>query len=496
MTGTLPAITDVIAKALQPGPANGPVALRAALETEDSPFDALRGANGTGVIGSAIDQDFGFLRLLRTRPDADEAIERWVGLIRWLLTAAKGWKLSEDRRMNELAAILLTSRRCGGEAELWQLLPEAAAPAAEFLSALAVFVAKRHFVYDVQGTPSPPIWENEFIEAFQRADTAEDWPKVAAMWPQFDHVVRPDILSMEMVRCLARYGFDELVRATDALQQCPPVMEIAGTLSAGQRLRLAIASSSERVRFCCAFVTVARSAGAVALSPDEDVALSQLLIKVATSAEEWRKWMKAFNTYPLRHPHLHRPLGHALAQISHDAAKVYLNSIELHPIPVTNTDESRALISVCLRAFSQQASPEHRQAVWTHAYRLWCDWRFGASTADTHLFDINRSSLDFAVTSYACECMSATERETALAELQKQFPEIELAWHTTESNCITAWNRLLSLFQPYAHACSIAETGADALLDTVIYYPFDLTKSLYHRIMFRVPAHPIRSMSD
>jgi len=266
-------------------------------------------------------------------------------------------------------------------------------------------------------------------------------------------------------------------------------MELADTLPVDQRLRLAVASASERVRFCCAYVTVAGGVAAHALSSDDEAALSELLVKVAEDPDEFRKWMAAFNTYPVRYPALHRPLGYALARAPLEAAIIYIDSITLHPIRVTDVDKGRNLISGCLRVFGHEAPPAFRQIVWERAYQRWLDWRFGAADPDTHLFDINRSPIDFAVVSYICERMSVADRNRTIAEIKETMTEIALAWRQSESECITEWNRLLSIFQPYAHAYSVSEVGRDILSDSGIYYPFDISASLYHRIMFRIPAH-------
>ncbi len=493
MTTTQSLFADVLAEALQPGPVAAPEALLAALEAKEKPLEALMRTEGADAIGMAIEQDFGFLHLLRVEPEAadSEAKGRGTALIRWVLATAKDWKQSEDARMKELVAVLLTCSRCSNHAQLWHLLSEGNAPSVEFLGAVGKLVAKRQIVYGARGSGSPPIWENEFIDAFQKADVAGDWAEIADMWPRLEYVARPDPLFMEAVRCLARFGFSELVRAAGAFQQCPLVMMLAHTLSIGQRLRLAISSGSACVRFCCAFVTVGRSAGAIALSADDEAALSELLVKVSASPEEWGKWLAAFNTYPLRYPLLHRPLGIALAHANPEAALAYIDSIKLHPTQLTPPDECRALIIDCLQAFSERTSLEQRQAVWTDAHRRWWDWRFGTGKTDANLFEVHRSPLDFAVFSFVCECMSSDELEDALAELLKQFQEIELIWYASDTDCTTEWNRLLSIFQPYAHACYRAE---GALLDSRLYFPFDLQQSLYHRIMYRVresPTHPV-----
>lgn len=493
MTTTKSLFADVLAEALQPGPVAAPEALLAALENEESPLEALMRSEGGDAIGMAIEQNFGFLHLLRVEPEAadSEAKGRWAALIRWVLATAKDWKQSEDARMKELVAVLLTCSRCSDHAQLWHLLPEENAPSVEFLGAVGKLVAKRQIVYGARGSGSPPIWESEFIDAFQKADVAGDWAEIADMWPRLEYVARPDVLFSEMVCCLARFDFSELVSAADALPQCPLVMALVHALSVSQQLRLAIASSSKRVRFCCAF-TLTRREGAAELSADDEAALSELLVKVSASPEEWSKWLAAFNTYPLRYPLLHRPLGIALAHASHEAALAYIDSIKLHPIQLTPPDECRGFINDCLQAFSERASLEQLQAVWTYAHRRWLDWRFDTGKTDANLLEVHRSPLDFAVFSFVCECMSSDEREGALAEIQKQFQEVELTWYSSETDFTTEWNRLLSIFQPYAHACYRTEGTS---LDTGLYSPFDLQESLYHRIMYQVQESPTRPES-
>lgn len=490
MTGNPSPLTAMLEQALRLGSVTEPAALLAALESEASPLDAVTYVDGPGTVNAAIAKDFGELRSLGVRAVADsEGIARGASLVRWLLSAVKSWKYSEDPKMKVLAAALVASRLCGGNADFWCLLNDDCAPSAEFLVTSRVFVARRQMVLSARGGVVPPIWESEFAEAFQAADAGGDWNAIANMWPRFGQTGSFDILFIEMVRCLARYDFEALVLAADALNQCLPLMELTQILHTDQRLRLAVASGSDRVRFCCAFVTVARSTGTGELSTAEEAALSELLTKVADTRDEWRKWLVTFNTFPLRYPLFHRPLGHALARVSPEAAAIYIDSIRLDPNGVSHVDESRCLVSDCLRIFGAEASAELRQPVWAHAYRRWRDWHFDTATLGGNLLEPGRSALDFAVTSYVCECMSTAERDGVVAEIQIQLGKLELNWYRSETDCTTEWNRLLSLFQPYAHSYRVAEAGADILNDNGIYYPFDLSASLYHRIMFRVPRH-------
>jgi len=491
MNKTKHLIKEIVADAMQPGPQEEPTALLEALQEKGAPLKVFMRTDEDRMIEKATAQDFGFLQYLYMRSEATkrDAKKRQAALIRWILDSSKRWKENEDKGLRTLVAILLTSRRCGGEAGLWHMLPDESGPSAEFLSVLSSLVSKLQISYDIPESPEPPIWEREFVEAFKKADATCDWSEIANRWQQFSNAVWPAPLLEEMVRCLASYKLKGLVQATNSIQQSPSAMQIARMLHVSQRLRLALATDSNHIRFCCAFTTVSHQTGAEELSVDEEACLSDLLVQVSTSTDEWIKWMATFNTYPLRYPLLYRALGNALAKISQEAALTFIDTIQLHPIRVNDMDESRELISECLRAFKQQAIPEYRQALWTSAYQHWLDWRFDKNNPNTNLFEINRSPLDYAVVSYIHECQREAEREAALEKLQNQFSNVELAWHTTETTCTTEWNRLLSVYQLYVHAYKIAETGEDALPNSCIYYPSNLAGSLYHKIMFRVPTY-------
>jgi len=480
-------LESILTDARGAGDAVGPTALLASLAAVDVPFEALLSADVSEKFGNALQQDFSFLNLLRYAPDADggSARRRCTECIRWVLGTISRWHLANDMRLEVLGAVLMTSRLCAGDVDLWRLLNDDDAPSAEFVKVLSALIAKREIAYRF-GDPSTPIWQHEFMQAFDQADATEDWNKIAAMWPRIAPAVEQGLLFPEMVRCLARFGFAQLVEAADGLKQVWLAFEIAKALPVGQRLSLAIASSSARLRFCCAFVTVSRLNGDATLGPEDQTLLTELLVAVSASMDEWLKWMQALNAYPVRYPALQRPLGSALSKISHDAGCVYIDSIELRSSGLSHPDRCRDALSVCLREFSEKASPEHRAEIWHQAYKRWNSWQFKTLTAGTYLSEINRSSLDFAVVSYARDILSARERETEIEKLQTQFIDTEQEWYRSETDIINEFNRLLSIHQIYAHAQHASDRTLDAIPDTLMYYPFDVSQMLYLRIKFRI----------
>jgi hypothetical protein len=52
-------------------------------------------------------------------------------------------------------------------------------------------------------------------------------------------------------------------------------------------------------------------------------------------------------------------------------------------------------------------------------------------------------------------------------------------WHNSITGIVTAWNRILSQFQPYAHASEILKSGEDWLAESQTYLPFDPAHNTY-----------------
>jgi hypothetical protein len=72
-----------------------------------------------------------------------------------------------------------------------------------------------------------------------------------------------------------------------------------------------------------------------------------------------------------------------------------------------------------------------------------------------------------------------------MAGIARELAVVDDDWHASFSDCLTAWNRLLSRFQPYAHAASAVASGADWLAEGRHYYFFDPQSEHYLTLMCR-----------
>jgi hypothetical protein len=175
--------------------------------------------------------------------------------------------------------------------------------------------------------------------------------------------------------------------------------------------------------------------------------------------------MQVFNAYPVRYPALQRSLGQALATVPEPAVSAYVDSIVLHVLPVS-ADPNRRNTATCLQAFRAAATPERHCALWTLAHDRWSAWRFDQANPETHLFAVNWSQLDYAVVAYASECLDQAERDASMNTVRERLGQLDDLWHNSITDIVTAWNRLLSQFQPYAHSSQILKSGEDWLTES------------------------------
>jgi hypothetical protein len=192
--------------------------------------------------------------------------------------------------------------------------------------------------------------------------------------------------------------------------------------------------------------------------------------------------MKIFTGYPA----LGLSLGRALAEAPLAAIDGYVSSIRLYPKPV-GPDVGRRSVAKCLREFRATATPEQRRALWTRAHGRWLQWGFNQADPNQHLMAISWSDLDYAVVAYACECMDEAARNSAMDRIRAEVQTLENRWYTSFTDILTCWNRLLSQFQPYAHATFIASnTSEDWLPEIQSYFAFDPSANAYTHLMYRV----------
>ena len=259
-------------------------------------------------------------------------------------------------------------------------------------------------------------------------------------------------------------------------------MQVVAILDSEQRLQLGLASENPYVRFAAAYRSLVDERGSLRqLGENDGALLSQLFLKVSSDTPRWAAWMKALVGYAA----LQRPLGRALAEASDAALEGYVNSVRLYPKQVKPGDAGRQSAAECLRAFSADAAPERRAAMWRLARARWLDWDINKADPNQHLMAITWSDLDYAIVAYALECMDEASRNQEMQTIRDQIAILEAHWHQSFTDILTAWNRLLSRFQPYAHATFVAQNGDDWLPEIRTYMPFEPSKNEYIMMMFR-----------
>ena len=337
--------------------------------------------------------------------------------------------------------------------------------------------------FSTLGGAGEPRWEREVVEKFRIADAEGNWAAIGNSVRAFEHQVFPYVLQIQSARCLLRCGMRYLVDALANVHQTVFAMQLASALSVDERLRLAATSDNPYVQFGSLYQTLSGRFAAQRLSIEEQQSLTDLLVKVANDGPRWLAWMHVFNGYPVRYPVLQVPLGHALAHVPDAAVNGYVETIVL----AAQAPRANAILE-CLNAFRECAGRERRCLLWRCAHERWLAWNFDKANSDTHLRAITRCELDYAVVGFATECMSDEERTETRNAVAKELDVLEDRWHSSITNIVTAWNRLLSQFQPYAHASYVVASGEHWLTDVKVYFPFDPSTHEYLLMKYRSSA--------
>jgi hypothetical protein len=476
-------LSSAISEAAKPGPEFPPNELLDAVQALPDPFQALSDSDPSSALFDAFHRQFGSVRTGRTEDSGPEEWDRWVGFLRWLVRQLHEWSAQNDLRRERFTALLVAMRYCDLDDNLWVALPANPAPCQEFLVMLEQIVTRATFAVARRGWQSVPIWEEEVVKRLQEAELEQDWLKISELWPSFQAAQFPNLVLEQAVRCLNRFSFEQLVRATQGINQFAIAVQVADSLSVHNLLALGHASDNHFIQFACVFQF--HQSRTTRLDGPEQSLLAQLFLKVTQDSPRWKKWMKVFNRYPLRYPEIQSALGIALAQAPDTAVRAYVEGIRLNALP---NNQSRGCVAECLTAFRRASTRERCRTLWSLAFQRWSEWGFGARNEDDHLFEVSTSELDYGVVAYVIECMSEKDRSAASAGILGKLRAHDTTWHASLTGCITEWNRLLSEFQPYAHADRIAQSGDAWLSEGISYWPSALHGDRYFELTYNIRA--------
>lgn len=488
MSNAANVISSAMQDAIIHGPASGPTNLLALLGRIVEPFAALSDHDQGNELFEAFFRDLPFIQLTQqsNKPLSLAEHDRLVELLRWIIFEFQGWCAANDPQGRKLVALFVASQACDRDNELWDKIPVDIGNNADLVSKLNGLISSSAVVFSSRDPARTPIWECEAVEALKSAEALNDWTAIAEAWHPFAAQCFPNTVQTQTVRCLYRCGITCLADALVTLNQTAMGMMIASALSTTQRLAVAVASNNGYVQFCCLYQVLSdHRSPKLALSTEQEEFITKLLLKVADDEPRWAAWMKVFNAYPLRYPALQKSLGLALADAPNTAIAPYVNSIVLYPA-VDPSDAGRTSVAACLKAFRSRASSVRRNDLWTAAHKRWSNWEFNQSGKSQHLFHVNWSELDYAIVGYASECLDSAGRNDAMNRLIEKLQELEYGWFETFTDIVTAWNRLLSLYQPYAYAEYAVTAGDDWLSLSKQCLPFDPNSRQYTVAKFRI----------
>jgi len=475
-------LAEIIREAEQLGEIVVPTELISHLSKIDDPINVLQHDEQAHALFAAFNKDFGFVQAARfaRKPLQPSDRSRCAALMRWMIQQLRHWRAVDDSRCRTLAAVFIAAQIFDADNRLWTLLPNDIGDNHDLFERLNGLLGTFGVIFTTHGAKAP-IWESDAVQEFQEADAAGNWLAIIRAWQLFPPFF-PGVPQTHAVRCLYRYGVQRLVEAVAGLRQTPAAMQVAGILTVEQRLTLAVASDNPYVQLASVYRTLADRPVPKSLSSGDQKLLMQLLLKVTNDIPRWLAWMHIFNAYPFHYPALQAPLAETLAIGPNSVLEAYVNSILL-----VKMEPGRQSVAACLRMFRLKASPERRAALWTVAHDRWRAWAFTKADLSQHLMALARAELDYAVVGYACECMNEVERTKAVTEIGLQMFALEDEWHASFTDMLTGWNRLLSQFQPYAHAISVSGTMVDWLCEVEkTYRPFDQTQQPYLMMKYRV----------
>ena len=297
-----------------------------------------------------------------------------------------------------------------------------------------------------------------------------DWSKLYEEYHRshdsFEHSI---CYSIKSAFCLLYY-FDKksLMSILDINRDIPMIWGMMDLVGKHEAMDIALETTNQTLKFS-AIASVLPFSGKDSLNVYEREKLTIVFLDFMNDDNLWSHWMKTLNTYPLRYPHIQFSLGKALAQTTSTIAiQTYFNAINLRA--VNTEDDCRSSVSECLEVFSEFSSKETQRLAWSYAFSIWSNWCFGTKEKGEHLFKVEASALDYAVTRYYLECVDSEGRKVVIEELREKLNNVDNVWHQTSTKHTTYWYLQNSKLQPLYHADRVnSDSNLPYLMEGVYY---------------------------
>lgn len=394
-------------------------------ETED-PMAYIRG-NWADFpeIYDAIQKELGHIDTCRVHlvqgsdlpPELDGQL---IGTISWLLKQIEIFESHQANSRVTQAAIFGVCARLSQISAFWLYVPhDKISP--DFYKVMHDVLAR--IVHSISDDGAP-VWEREWMQSINEADTNERWSVLSKHWRAFEHVVRPHYLFSEASRFLYAQDLNCLIQIVDGMNTMWDILYAVQRLTVEEKIQLASLSQNARARFVLVQDALFHLPKDEILNEKVSEYLESTLTKVSSCSQQWKEWMGAFNKYPSRVPQLQAALGRVLSNGSHDSLCSYINAISLYH----DHNASRLQVTDCLKIFRENASLEKRQELWKVAFDRWEHWNFGIPNGDVALMQVAWSQIDFAVIGYFVEVLADTDLEVRRSEFSKVFIDMQFEW--------------------------------------------------------------------
>ena len=291
-----------------------------------------------------------------------------------------------------------------------------------------------------------------------------------------------DFILHQAANLLVEFEFERLLSALESNKNIPFLWGLMDIVGKGSALLIANKTKSDIVEFS-ALASSLPFPSKEQLSIKEEDLLCQMFLRLTKDESKFEHWMNILNKYPSRYPQIQPSLGKALATSdSKRSVHQYVDTIYLGV-----NSGCRECVATCLESFEQWASQSLKKSAWELAFIRWDKWKFGTNSKKEHLFDIQVSALDYAVTKYYLESLSKIEREKVLEEIQDKMFDIENMWHASSSKLTTFWYLCLSQLQPLYHILQIeADNNLPLLMTGRTYSPTQIVGNRYIDMFIRV----------
>lgn len=309
----------------------------------------------------------------------------------------------------------------------------------------------------IQFDLSTSYHEEKRKEHLRKIVSDNDWSKIYDEYHRSHEIFEHSICYSLKSAFTLLYYFDEksLMSILDVKRDIPFMWGMMDFMGKSKAMTIALDTTNQTLKFC-AIASVLPFTGNDSLSESESDELTKVFINIMKDEKLWQHWMRILNTYPSRYPHIQLSLGKALAQTtSENTIQSYFKAIHLYA--VNFHDIGRKCVSECLEAFSQLANEDKQKLAWDFAFRIWDSWDFAVRDKDGHLFEIEASALDYAITRYYLDCCDSERRKVLIEEIFKNLNNIDNVWHKTSAKYTTYWYLQHSKLQPLYHASEVAK---------------------------------------